>query len=101
MDEQMESISHEPTQLILEKLTLNQDVFGDTAAQVGEIVESPTGVRASLLLGDTQDLQKWPFAHKRSSYCPTELGRRTRLCRAEHAQVGSRGKGGPAVPIHR
>lgn len=80
MNEKMECISHEQTELILEKLTPNQDVFGDSAAQVGVIVESPTGVRAGLLLGDTEDLQKWPFAHKLSSYGPTKLGRRTGVC---------------------
>lgn len=72
--------SQEQTELILEKLTHDQDVFGDTAAQVGVSVEGLTGIRAALFLRGTEDLQKWPFAHKRSSYCPTKLGSRTRLC---------------------
>lgn len=63
------------------ELTCYYDVFGDTAARVGVIVESLTSVRAGLLLRGTEDLQNWAFgAQGLSAHFPSELGGRIGLC---------------------
>lgn len=80
----MEGVSRELT----EELTCYHDVFGDTAAGVGVIVESLTGVRAALLLRDPKDLQNRALgAQGLASDFPPKLCGRTGLCRAEHGQV--------------
>lgn len=40
-------------------LTCYDDVFGDIAVHVSDIVESQTGVQTTLVLADTEHLQQW------------------------------------------
>lgn len=62
------------------KVLTYHNVFGDTAAPVGVIVERLTGVRAGPLLGDPKDLQNWAFgAQGLSSDFPPKLRRGTGL----------------------
>lgn len=97
-----EKWKNEQNELFLRaKLTCYHDVFGDTAARVGAVVESVAGIGAGLLLGDTEGLhERTSGARELSSDYPPELCGRTGLRWAQHGQVWPHRKWSRCASIH-